>query len=261
MARLRRAGCVFAEDEARLLILTVQESTENAANGTALLDELLARRAAGDPLEQIVGWVQFAGQRVAVAPRVFVPRQRTVLLAQRSVRAVEATGNRARFLEAFCGVGPVAAVVSRALPQTRIHLGDHDQTALDCALRNVGSHVEAHLLSCLDGLPQELVGNFDVISAVPPYVPDSAAEFLPREALDHEAATALFGGADGLDLVRRLIAESRRWLAPDGALLIELGNEQRLPAEYFATAAGFAIVASSLSDDEQTVVLELRRSP
>ncbi|MGO1360002.1 MAG: putative protein N(5)-glutamine methyltransferase, partial [Brevibacterium aurantiacum] len=87
--------------------------------------------------------------------------------------------------------------------------------------------------------------------------PDSAAQYLPHEAAEYEPATALFGGADGLDLVRRLITESRDWLAPGGVLLIELGSQQQQPATDFAEALGF-IGTRTLGEDEQTVVLELR---
>lgn len=314
---LRQAGCVFAEEEADILLAAAKDScareaadscahqaTDACAHETTsclgapseLLGEFLARRVAGEPLEQIVGWVEFAGQRIAVAPGAFVPRQRTALLAQQSILAVQAaksaesaeaakvgeaaksvqvaklgeaaksvqvakSANRGdkevRFLEAFCGVGPVATTVSRAVPGTRIHLGDHDKTALDCARANVGPQAHFDLLDCLSGLPQSLAGGFDVISAVPPYVPDSAAEFLPHEAVDYEAQTALFGGADGLDLIRSLICESCEWMAPGGVVLIELGSDQQHTAVEFAAAKGFA-VSSILGEDGQTVVLELR---
>lgn len=257
VARLREAGCVFAEDEAHILVDAAKSSGDAATNNNGLLAELIARRVAGEPLEQIVGWVEFAGERLHVAPGVFVPRQRTALLAKQTVRAVQAAGVGPRFLEAFCGVGPVATTVSRAIPETQIHLGDHDETALECARKNVGRSAHCHRLTCLTGLPQSLLGSFDVISAVPPYVPDAAAEFLPREAIDHEAPTALFGGADGLDLVRCLIRDSREWLAPGGVVLIELGREQRHTAADFARTWGFS-ASNILGDDEQTTVLELR---
>lgn len=256
VARLRAAGCVFAEEEAHILV-EAANSSAHATQSSSFLVELIARRVAGDPLEQIVGWVDFAGERLHVASGVFVPRQRTALLAEQTVCAVQAAGDGARFLEAFCGVGPVATMVARAIAGTQIHFGDHDETALECARDNVGPSARCHRLTCLKGLPQSLLGCFDVISAVPPYVPDAAAAFLPREAIDHEASTALFGGADGLDLVRRLIRESCEWLAPGGTVLIELGREQRHTAAEFAKTWGFT-ANSILGDDEQTTVLELR---
>lgn len=249
--RLRAAGCVFAEEEATILRQT--------ADGE-ILSELLARRIAGEPLEQIVGWVEFGGSRLNVVPGVFVPRQRTTLLAEQTIREIEEVGPGARLLEAFCGVGPIAATVSRAVPGTQIHLSDHDGKALDCARTNAGPEAQYHQSSCLAGLAEELAGSFNVISAVPPYVPDSAAHFLPREAIDHEAPTALFGGADGLDLVRNLISEAPHWLAPDGALLIELGSGQHRTAGDFAATVGFQPRAyPHRGEDEQTVVLEIRR--
>lgn len=169
-------------------------------------------------------------------------------------------------LEAFCGVGPVASVVAAAVPDAAIHVGDAEERAVRCAVTNVeasaragepGATVIGHVLDCLHGLPDELRHGIAVIAAVPPYVPVPAVDFLPREALDFEPSTALFGGVDGLDLVRRLIAESLDWLVSDGVLLIELGRDQVAAASGFATERGLE-AQSHLGEDEQTVVLELR---
>lgn len=295
MDSLRAAGCVFAEEEAAILTEAAESEAAESGAGPGAADErlaaLLARRAAGEPLEQIVGWVDFAGRRLRVVPGVFVPRQRTTLLAQLSVRALQETAvshtdqsprqrgpsSPPRFLEAFCGVGPVAATVAGVLPEVEVHLGDADVHALSCALDNaedaaavaanaaaepltIGSKrsVEGHELDCLIGLPGTLRESFDVISAVPPYVPDSAAGFLPREALDHESPGALFGGADGLDLVRRLIEESEDWLSPRGRLLIEVGRDQAPIVEEFARARG-RNAEGHLGEDETTVIVEVAR--
>ncbi len=275
---LRAAGCVFAEDEAAILL--------EAAGGPARrLDGLVARRVAGEPLEQIVGWVDFAGLRLSVQPGVFVPRQRTALLATHAVsatrRMMSSQGNgtepdvaavRPIVLEAFCGVGPVASVVAARVPGVDIHLGDAQAEAVRCAVENVdccvqtgdsaqvgesGATVTGHVLDCLQGLPDSLRQSISVLAAVPPYVPETAADFLPHEAFDFEPSTALFGGADGLDLVRRLITESLDWLAPDGVLLIELGRGQVAEATTFATERRLE-AQSHLGEDEQTVLLELR---
>ncbi|MCU4297780.1 hypothetical protein D3I60_11945 [Brevibacterium permense] len=287
VSALRAAGCVFAEDEAAIL-------QESAAGSVPKLDELVARRVAGEPLEQVVGWVDVAGLRLSVRPGVFVPRQRTALLAAHAVavtrQMLDAQGNGTRtaacsdsaadrpvVLEAFSGVGPVASVVASFVPGVEIHVGDAQAEAVRCAVENVrrcsragesapagesaqesGPAVTGHVLDCLQGLPEGLRQSISVIAAVPPYVPETAAEFLPHEALDCEPGMALFGGADGLDLVRRLITDSLDWLAPAGALLIELGREQAAAATTFATAHGLK-GQSHLGEGEQTVVLELRR--
>ena len=305
METLRAAGCVFAEDEAVILLEAavapdladaapdVDGSTPHVDGSTPRLEELVARRISGEPLEQIVGWVDFAGMRLQVRPGLFVPRQRTRLLAERAVAAARqvtdqrgsSAGSEARsvprpvVLEAFCGVGPVASVIAASVPEVNLHLGDAQAEAVRCAVANVdgciqarestpaggaeqanesGATAEGHVLDCLHGLPDELRCGIDVIAAVPPYVPVTAVDFLPREALDFEPSTALFGGPDGLDLVRRLITESLDWLAPDGVLLSELGQDQVTEATGFATERGLE-VQSHLGEDDHTVVLELRR--
>jgi release factor glutamine methyltransferase len=289
VAALRAAGCVFAEDEAAILIEAAAGPDDDDSEPN--LDELVAGRVSGEPLEQIVGWVDFSGMRLSVQPGVFVPRQRTALLAAHAVsaaqRMTDSRGNRAGtdadvdavrpvVLEAFCGVGPVASVVAGKVPGVDLHLGDAQVEALRCAVENVERHIQTiqpgdsaqvgepdtivtgHVLDCLHGLSDTLRQSVSVIAAVPPYVPETAADFLPHEALDFEPSTALFGGRDGLDLVRRLIAESLDWLAPDGVLLIELGQGQVASATGFATEQGLE-ARSHLGEDDQTVVLELRR--
>ena len=104
VARLRAAGCVYAEDEAALL--------REAASGPAL-DRLVARRVAGEPLEQVLGWASFGGLRVGVVPGVFVPRRRTELLA-REAAAVTTPGGVV--VDLCCGCGAVGLSVATAVP-------------------------------------------------------------------------------------------------------------------------------------------------
>src|ERR687889_1157301 len=116
--RLRAAGCVFAEDEARLLL--------DAAGTPAELEELVQRRVAGEPLEHLLGWAEFCGLRIAVAPGVFVPRRRTELLV-RQAAALAPPG--AVVVDLCCGSGAVAAVLSTLLHRPEIHASDVDPAA------------------------------------------------------------------------------------------------------------------------------------
>src|SRR5699024_506431 len=259
---LRDAGCVYAEEEAAILLeAALQADTVGAEARGSTLDELAARRISGEPLEHIVGWVDFAGLRLNVRPGVFVPRQRTKLLAELSVLAVRdrlcgpgAAKPAPIFLEAFCGIGPVASVVSDSVHGAEVHFGDNDSRTLETAAQN--SEGTAHIIDCLHGLPAHLRHNIDVIAAVPPYVPAAAASFLPHEAVDYEPPAALFGGTDGLDSVRRLIAEAPEVLRPEGTVLIELGYAQAIEIGEQATIWGWTTRAH-LGEDEQTAVLSL----
>ncbi len=232
VARLRAAGCVFAEDEARLLVGT-------GLTGEAL-ELLVARRLAGEPLETVLGWVDFAGRRLSVVAGVFVPRRRTELLAR---VAASYAGPSSVLLELCCGVAPVAAVV----PAGEVHASDVDPVALDCARRNV-PHATLHLSDLYAALPDALRGRVDVLVANAPYVPTERIALMPPEARDHEPAVALDGGVDGVDLHRRISAGAPAWLAPGGVLLVETSPAQAPLTTAAMREAGLS--AEVRTDDE-----------
>src|SRR3954471_5062913 len=125
-AALRSAGCVFAEDEARLLI--------EAAGSAGELGELVQRRCAGVPLEHLLGWAEFAGLRIVVAPGVFVPRRRTELLVRIAVELLHPGQTAA---DVCCGSGAVAAAVLARTTQVEVHAADVDPVAVRCARHNL----------------------------------------------------------------------------------------------------------------------------
>ena len=215
VARLRAAGCVFAEDEAALLL---------EADGD--LEALVVRRIAGEPLEQVLGWAEFCGLRVPVEPGVFVPRRRTELLVREAVALDPAV-----VLDLCCGTGAVGLAVLTALSGAReLHAADLDPVAVTCARRAVaavGGHV--HLGDLDEALPADLRGRVDVLVVNAPYVPTDAVALMPPEARVHEHRVALDGGADGLDVHRRVAAIAPRWVRPGGAVLVET-SERQAPA-------------------------------
>lgn len=213
VARLRAAGCVFAEDEAALL----RETAEGDA-----LEALVVRRIAGEPLEALLGWAEFDGLRVAVAPGVFVPRVRTELLVD---LAVEGLRTGAVAVELCCGVGAIAAAIRTRRPETHVWASDIDPDAVAVARQNLPPErvSEGDLF---DALPHELRGRVDVLVANAPYVPTDEIAFMPSEARDHEHHVALDGGVDGLAIQARIAAGCRTWLAPGGRVIIETSEAQ-----------------------------------
>ena len=237
-ARLRAAGCVFAEDEARLLAA--------AARTPAELDHLVDRRVAGLPLEHVLGWAEFRGRRIAVEPGVFVPRHRTELLV-REAAALAPRG--AVVVDLCCGSGAIGA----ALGAVELHAVDLDPAAVRCARRNVTGRVyEGDLY---DPLPPELRGRVDAIVASAPYVPTPAIALMPREARVHEPRAALDGGEDGLGVVRRIVAGAPAWLAPGGSLLVETSAGQAPAAAGAMAACGLAPRVVTSDELEATVVI------
>ena len=249
ISRLRAAGCVFAEDEARLLI-------ESARTPAALL-AMVERRVAGQPLEHVVGWVDFCGQRIAVDPGVFVPRRRTELLVRRAAALAPAG---ATIVDLGCGCGAVGLAVASLVAGIELHAADVEPAAVRCARRNLaalGGRVYAGDL--YDPLPARLRGQVDVLVANVPYVPTEAVALLPPEAREHEPLVALDGGTDGLDVLRRVAAPARDWLAPAGHLLIEIGTDQVDAAAETFDRSGLDPAVTSDTDLYATVVSGRRR--
>ncbi|PRX98826.1 putative protein N(5)-glutamine methyltransferase [Allonocardiopsis opalescens] len=253
IARLRAAGCVFAEDEARLLI--------TAAAGPAELTRMVERRAGGLPLEHVLGWAEFCGLRVAVDPGVFVPRRRTELLARHAVdlaRRAAARGAPPVAVDLCCGSGAVAAVLADALDRVELHAADIEPAAVRCARRNLGQRGRVHQGDLFGPLPAELRGRVDVLVANAPYVPTGALALLPAEARVHEPRAALDGGADGLDVLRRVAARAPDWLAPGGVLLMEADDRQAPVLADSAARAGLAPAVARSEEPPATIVTATR---
>jgi release factor glutamine methyltransferase len=248
VSRLRAAGCVFAEDEAQLLI--------DSAATPAALSAMVERRVAGQPLEHVVGWVDFCGLRIAVDPGVFVPRRRTELLV-RQAAALTAPG--ATVVDLACGCGAVGVALAALVGGVALYAVDIEPAAVRCARRNVAplrGHVYAGDL--YEPLPVRLRGHVDVLVANVPYVPTGAVELLPREARIHEPPVALDGGGDGLDVLRRVVAAAPDWLAPGGHVLLEAGADQAGAALDALARAGLTPAVASDEELYATVVIGRR---
>jgi len=239
-ARLRAAGSVFAEEEARLLV--------GAARTRADLTRMVDERVAGVPVEQLVGWVTFCGLRIVVDRGVFVPRRRTELLVR------EAVGLAGRVdgpvvVDLCCGSGAVGAAIAAALPSVELHAVDIDPAAVRCARPNLAGAGASVYEGDLDTrLPASLAGCVDVLVANAPYVPYEHMGLLPPEARLHEPRAALDGGTDGLDVVRRVAVAAPRWLAPGGHVVVEAGERQA--EEVAATFVRHGLRPRVTRDDE-----------
>jgi release factor glutamine methyltransferase len=268
VARLRSAGCVFAEDEARLLIAAARTPDELAA--------MVDRRVAGLPLEHVVGWAEFCGLRVIVGPGVFVPRRRSEFLVAQAVAAVRRSGADRQdgaggrggsgdqdgieavpvVLDLCCGSGAVGLAVATALGEAELHAADIDPGATQYARRNVAAvGGEVHEGDLYDPLPPALRGRIELIVVNAPYVPTLEIALMPPEARLHEPTVALDGGTDGVGIHRRVAAAAPEWLAPGGSLLIETSSRQAALTTAAMAAAGLATTTASDDDLDATVVI------
>ncbi|SOD73946.1 release factor glutamine methyltransferase [Jatrophihabitans sp. GAS493] len=247
VGRLRQAGCVFAEEEAELLLA--------AADSPARLEAQLALRVSGQPLEHVLGWAEFYGLRIAISSGVFVPRRRTELLV---AEAVAVAGQTAApiVVDLCCGAGAVAAAIVSAIPTARVFASDLSPEAVSCARRNlVGGGVEVFLGDLYDPLPAELYRRVDVLVANAPYVPTEAIALMPPEARLYERRMALDGGDDGLEIARRILFSAQAWLAEGGTLLIETSDRQAEPLARAFTESGLKARIVESAELDATVVI------
>ncbi|GAB2528198.1 putative protein N(5)-glutamine methyltransferase [Paramicrobacterium agarici] len=246
-AKLRRAGSVFAEDEAAIFL--------EAAQTPAELASMIERRVAGEAPEHVVGWAEFCGVRVVVAPGVFIPRQRTVALVEQAV-ALCRTGSVV--VDMCCGSGALGRVIAERVPGVTLHAADVEPLAVACARENLAGLGNVSEGDLVDALPAQLHGRIDVMVANVPYVPHDELRLMPAEAREQEPEITHDGGSDGLDVYRRLVSAASDWLAPGGSILSEISDEQTDAA--LAALASANLRARTEYDDERetTVVIGTR---
>jgi release factor glutamine methyltransferase len=242
VARLRTAGCVAAEDEARLLIESARTPSELAA--------MVDRRATGVPIEHVLGWAEFCGLRIAVAPGVFVPRRRTEFLVDQArvlARQIPAP-RRPIVVDLCCGSGAVGAALIAAL-NVELYAVDLDPIAVRCARGNVGTvGGQVYMGDLYEPLPVSIRGRVDVVVANAPYVPTDEIRLLPPEARLHEPRSALDGGPDGLGVLRRIVVAAPQWLAAGGHLLVETSE---LQAPQMAEAVASVGLVPRIADSDE----------
>lgn len=195
---------------------------------------LLARRLGRYPLQYLLGSVGFYSLEMKVDGRALIPRPETELLVVLALERLKAlTTERPRVLDLGCGSGNIALAIDREFPECDICASDISPPALNLARENAESLQSPHrnrirfrLGDLFDPWADHAASGFDLIVSNPPYLSGSALAAAPPEVRDYEPWLALDGGADGLDVIRRLIRESPDYLKPGGWLLLEIGAEQ-----------------------------------
>ncbi|MBI4297837.1 MAG: peptide chain release factor N(5)-glutamine methyltransferase [Chloroflexi bacterium] len=189
---------------------------------------LLERRLKGEPSAYILGWREFYGLEFSVDPRVLIPRPETETLVEAALAWLK--GNRlddGPVADVGTGCGAVAIALARAMPRLQVYAIDVSPGALEMADLNSRHHGVEEQVRLLQG---DMLGPLPypvpLIVANLPYVSDAEYPALPREVRDFEPAAALRGGPDGLDPLRRLLAQATGRLSPGGALMAEIGHGQ-----------------------------------
>ena len=236
--------------------------------GVARLDAMVARRCAGEPIQYVLGHWSFRSLDLLVDRRVLIPRPETEQVATEALAALDAVvarrsdGHRPVAVDLGTGSGALALAIATERPGTDVWATDRSPDAVEVARANLaglgmaGRRVRLTVGSWFEPVPDELRGAVDLVVSNPPYV--STAEPLDASVTSWEPAEALYAGSTGLDAYRTLVPEAGEWLAPGGALVLELGAGQGEAVGELAQRAGFVAVrvVADLAGLDRTLVAE-----
>ena len=221
-------------------------------------DTLTRRRVQREPVAMIVGHREFWGLEFEVTRDVLVPRPDTEFVVEAAIE-LAATRN-VRIVDVGTGSGCIAVSLAVALPAATIVAADISPAALAVARRNAGRHGVGDRMTFLQSdLLEGVPGTADLIVSNPPYIASADALTLPPEVVQYEPHLALFGGADGLEAIRRLFGAAADHLAPGGHLVIEFGYAQESDVTALATAKGWHVVEVRRDLAQIPRVIALRR--
>lgn len=278
LARLRGAGVDDPEQELRWIVERASGRT-GAEQAAALdqpvtdrevryVDQMVARRAAGEPLQYVLGRWGFRTLDLLVDQRVLIPRPETEVVAGLAIDALAALDRPGIAVDLGTGSGAIAlSLAAERWPHVEVWATDASADALAVARANLaGLGRRAAVVRLLEGdwfgaLPDDLRGRVDVVVCNPPYVPATAP--LPPDVADWEPWEALVPGPTGLEDIERIVVEAPSWLTDNGVLVLEIGQTQGVAAERLATAAGFvqATVHPDLTGRDRALVARLADPP
>jgi release factor glutamine methyltransferase len=223
----------------------------------------VGRKLEREPLQYIIGSTEWFGLMLRCDPRALVPRPETEILTEKAIELVP-PGEKSRLLEIGTGNGAIAIALARELPAAEVVATDLSAEALTLAADNVGSYNLGTRIDLRQGSLFEPVAAdppFDLVISNPPYVRDGEYAGLPPEVRDHEPATALVAGDDGLDIIKPLIAGAPGHLKPGGWLILEFGVDHAISVKQLSAAAGkYAdpVIVSDYNGQERGAILQVR---
>ncbi|MFN8830458.1 MAG: peptide chain release factor N(5)-glutamine methyltransferase [Labrys sp. (in: a-proteobacteria)] len=258
-ARLAAAGIATPDLDARLLaaealgvtslvLATEPERMVNDADAARLADSV-ARRLAGEPVDRILGHREFWGLCLALGPATLAPRPDTETLVEAALAAFAGRPSPRRLLDLGVGTGALLLALLREWPEATGLGVDVAPEAVAVARANAEANGLAGRADIRVGdWGSGIMEHFDLIVSNPPYIPSGDIASLDREVRLHDPLLALDGGTDGLVAYRAILADARRLLAPDGILVLELGQGQEEAVATLAGLAGCAVLGPAQCD-------------
>ena len=256
--RLEEAKIADAKRDAETLLLYLEKADRtflyvhrNDATDEYRADAyfgLIDRRAAGEPLQYILGSQEFMGLNFAVNPSVLIPRQDTETLVELALKRAGEKKRSLSILDMCCGSGAIAVSMAHFLPKAKITACDISLEALEVARGNaarngLNGRIEFRESDLFFMTKRKktvrIKDSFDMILSNPPYIPTQDIDTLQMEVRDHEPIKALDGGSDGLDFYRRIAEDAFGSLKKDGLMFLEIGCDQAEAVTSLLSGAGY----------------------
>lgn len=198
------------------------------------IEALLKRRLKHEPIQYILGYVEFLGLKISVGSGVLIPRPETELLVEEAIKTVgsqkiqKAIDYQVKILDLCTGSGCIAIALAKKFPETQVYGIDTSEIALGYAKKNAEINGVKNVTFLKGSLFQPIakLGPFDLIASNPPYIASQEIKGLQQEIKDWEPLSALDGGTDGLDFYRAIINDAGRFLSEGGFIALEIGAGQ-----------------------------------
>jgi release factor glutamine methyltransferase len=217
------------------------------------MDEFARRRSKREPLQYILGYVEFSGLKIKVGPGILIPRPETELLAEEAVKKISTINSqrsKLRVLDLCTGSGCLALAVAKRFPDAEIYATDSSESAIRCAGENAAINAVRNVIFLRGSLFDPIKNlfragsfSFDFIISNPPYIKRGDIGKLQPEIREWEPAEALDGGEDGLDYYRMIISEAGSYLKEYGLLMFEVGMDQAETVKRMARDYGFSVIS------------------
>ena len=219
--------CHILDTDRSDLLTRITFDQELTTEQKVAFDAALARREKREPLQHITGTAAFRSLELKVGPGVFVPRPETEQVVQYAIDYLRQLPVPGKAIDLGTGSGAIAIAMAFEVPQTKVYAVELSEDAHDYAAHNIAANnVSVELrLGAMQEVVGDLIGQLDVVISNPPYIPDSAIPIDP-EVRDYDPELALYGGEDGLDVIRDISGIGAALLRPGGLLVLEHADGQ-----------------------------------
>src|SRR3989338_2287989 len=208
------------------------------------LEKDILRVQNGEPIDYVIGWLPFLGCRIDLSFRLFIPRTETEFWTKNAIEEAKLRfRNRAiKVLDIFAGSGSIGIATLKHIPRVKVDFAEIDKNFCQQIEKNLALNqivLDRSRIICSD-IFSDICGKYDLILANPPYVPLARKDAVARSVREYEPPTAVFGGQDGLNVIRRFLGDARQYLNPKGIIWMEFDAPEKDKINQIVEESGYS---------------------